>query len=84
MERLLKENKEKTVRPSTVKVLEGWSQPRLFIGSVSVVEEKYFKATHVLTNEEIHIRRENDKPIPEGMHVFAFILPDGTKNQSII
>jgi len=75
----LKKTKKKTVRPSTLKVLENWYQPNLFIGSVSTVEEKYFKAIHVLTNEEIYIRRENDKPIPEGMHVFAFLLPDGSK-----
>lgn len=43
-----------------------------------LLRKKYFKATHLLTNEELYIRRENDKPIPEGMHVFAFILPDGT------
>ncbi len=80
----LKKTKKKTVRPSTLKVLEGWSQPTLFIGTVSVVEEKYFKATHVLSNQEIYIRRENDKPIPEGMQVFAFILPDGTKKRSTV
>jgi len=78
----LKKTKKKAVRPSTVKVLEEWSQPTLFIGTVSVVEEKYFKASHLLTNEELYIRRENDKPIPEGMHVFAFILPDGTKTST--
>lgn len=78
----LKKTKKKTVRPSTLKVLEGWSQPTLFIGTVSVVEDKYFKATHVLSNQEIYIRRENDKPIPEGMQVFAFILPDGTKKEA--
>ncbi|WP_155592958.1 SEC-C domain-containing protein [Lysinibacillus cavernae] len=78
----LKKTKKKAVRPSTVKVLEDWSQPTLFIGTVSVVEEKYFKASHLLTNEELYIRRENDKPIPEGMHVFAFILPDGTKEST--
>ncbi|WP_418301113.1 SEC-C domain-containing protein [Lysinibacillus fusiformis] len=75
----LKKTKKKAVRPSTVKVLEDWSHPALFIGTVSVVEEKYFKASHLLTNEELYIRRENNKPIPEGMQVFAFILPDGTK-----
>ncbi|MGN4125549.1 SEC-C domain-containing protein [Lysinibacillus sphaericus] len=78
----LKKTKKKTVRPSTLKVLEGWSQPTLFIGTVSVVEEHYFKASHVLSEQEIFIRRENDKPIPEGMHVFAFILPDGTKKET--
>jgi len=78
----LKKTKKKAVRPSTVKVLEEWSQPTLFIGTVSVVEEKYFKASHLLTNEELYIRRENNKPIPEGMHVFAFILPDGTKTST--
>ncbi|MEG0260892.1 MAG: SEC-C metal-binding domain-containing protein [Lysinibacillus sp.] len=74
--------KKKVVRPSTLKVLENWVQPKLFIGTVTVVEENYFQATHVLTGESIYIRRENDKPIPEGMHVFAFTLPDGTNKEA--
>ena len=78
----LKKTKKKTVRPSTLSVLEGWSQPTLFIGTVNAVEEDYFQATHTLSNEVINLRRENDKPIPEGMHVFSFILPDGTANET--
>lgn len=78
----LKKIKKKVVRPSTLRVLDGWSQPKLFIGTVNVVEEKYFQATHILSNEVINIRRENDKPIPEGMQVFAFTLPDGTADEA--
>lgn len=78
----LKKTKKKAIRPSTQKVLEGWSQPTLFIGTVDVVEDNYFQATHILSNEKISIRRENDKPIPEGIHVFAFILPDGSKKEA--
>ena len=78
----LKKTKKKAVRPSTLRVLEGWSKPTLFIGTVNTVEEDYFQATHVLSNEVINLRRENDKPIPEGMHVFSFILPDGTANEA--
>ena len=78
----LKKTKKKVLRPATLRVLDKWSQPKLFIGTVGVVEEKYFEATHILSEEVIHLRRENDKPIPEGMQVFAFILPDGTADQT--
>ena len=74
----LKRTIKKMVRPSTVELLEKWAQPQLFIGKVELVEERYFKATHTLTLESYMIRRENNKPIPEGMQVFAFILPDGS------
>lgn len=78
----LKKAKKKIVRPSTIKVLDSWTNPKMFIGQVTTVDDTYFKATHILTDESIKIRRENDKPIPEGMHVFTFILPDGTYTDS--
>ncbi|MEO4052847.1 SEC-C domain-containing protein [Solibacillus sp. CAU 1738] len=74
----LKRTIKKMVRPTTIELLSNWMQPEMFIGRVDAVEERHFKATHTLTKESYMIRRENNKPIPEGMHVFAFLLPDGS------
>ena len=75
----LKRVAKKTVRPQTIALLEQWAKPFMFIGSVTEVEEKYFKAVSTLTGDAYMIRRENNKPIPEGMQVFAFLLPDGSE-----
>ncbi len=77
----LKRQMKRTVRPQTVALLKNWTNPQIFIGLVEVVEDGYFKAIHTLTGEAFWIRRENNKPIPEGMHVFAFLLPDGSHKE---
>lgn len=75
----LKRVSKKLVRPQTIELLKKWEKPFMFIGSVTEVEERYFKAVSTLTGDTYMIRRENNKPIPEGMQVFAFLLPDGTE-----
>ena len=54
----------------------------MLIGTVEHVEETYFKAVSTLTGETFMVRRENNKPIPEGMQVFAFLLPDGSEKEN--
>ena len=78
----LKRQMKRTVRPQTVALFEQWQSPEIFIGMVEAVEDRYFKAVHTLTNEAVMIRRENSNPIPEGMHVFAFLLPDGSNKEN--
>jgi hypothetical protein len=74
----LKRTMKKLVRPATIELLQSWTAPTFFIGTVKAVEENYFNAICSLTNDSYMIRRENNKPIPEGMNVFAFLLPDGS------
>lgn len=74
----LKRQMKRTLRPQTIALYEQWLSPEIFIGKVDTIEERYFKAVHTLTGEALMIRRENTKPIPEGMHLFAFLLPDGS------
>lgn len=69
---------KRMIRPTTITVLESWHKPMLFIGEITAVEERYVIATDVLTKESYHIRRENDRVIPEGMFMFTFLVPDGT------
>lgn len=78
----LKRTMKKMIRPQTIALLEKWEKPVIFIGSVKEVDESYFKAVSTLTGEEYMVRRENNKPIPEGMHVFAFLLPDGSEKEN--
>ncbi|WP_431029965.1 YecA family protein [Lysinibacillus sp. LZ02] len=75
----LKRQTKRTLRPQTASLFEQWQSPEIFIGIVETVEERYFKAAHALTGKTYMIRRENNKPIPEGMYVFAFLLPDGSE-----
>ncbi|WP_107841997.1 YecA family protein [Metasolibacillus meyeri] len=75
----LKKVSKKTVRPATVRLLENWTSPAMFIGAISHIDEQYIHATHALTQESVQIRRENKKPIPEGMQIFTFLLPDGSE-----
>ncbi|WP_042473543.1 SEC-C metal-binding domain-containing protein [Bacillus ndiopicus] len=77
----LKKVSKKTVRPATVRLLENWTSPTLFIGAISHVDEQYIHATHSITKESYKIRRENKKPIPEGMQIFTFLLPDGSEQE---
>lgn len=79
----IKRTMKKTIRPAIVELLNQWQQPKMFIGEVEAVEERYFKAVGSITNEPIFIRRESNRVIPEGMQVFAFLLPDGSKKRTI-
>lgn len=75
----IKRTIKKMIRPKMVELLNDWNRPSLFIGEVVAIEEKYFKAVHALTKEELYIRRESNRVIPEGMQVFSFLLPDGSE-----
>lgn len=72
----LKRVKKKAIRPAIIELLNLWDEPRLFIGQVDKVEDQYLFATCTLTNKQIRIRRESNRPIPEGMQIFAFVLPE--------
>ena len=74
----LKRQMKKILRPATLALLAKWNKPSLFVGQVEKVEERYITAKHLLTDAVYKIRRENNKPIPENMYVFTFLLDDGS------
>lgn len=78
----LEKQKKKMVRPSTLSVLSQWDNPVVFVGKVAEVDENYMTVSHILTKESIKLRRESDKPVPVGVHVYCFILPDGTNKEN--
>lgn len=75
----LKRTLKKMVRPSTRNLLARWETPTLFVGQILAVHEHYMEAKHLMTEEVYQIRRENNKPIPDDMFVFAFIVDDGSE-----
>lgn len=78
----LKRMEKKLIRPSTIELLKSWTKPIFFIGIVESVGDKYFTAISALDNKIYTIQRESPKPIPVGMRVFAFLLPDGSKQEN--
>ena len=72
----IEKQQKRTVRPSTEKVLEHWKTPAVLLGEVLEVEESFLQVKNILTGETLYLKRESDKPIPVGVHLFCFILPD--------
>jgi hypothetical protein len=78
----MKKQQKKIIRPSVVKVLETWSDPHVFIGEVIAVDETYMSVKNILEDETIRLRRESEKPVPVVVHVYCFILPDGSSKDN--
>ncbi|WP_144510294.1 YecA family protein [Bacillus sp. FJAT-22090] len=78
----LEKQQKKIVRPSTLHAIRRWNEPRVFVGEVVDVADDYMTVTHILTKETIQLRRESEKPVPVGVHMYCFILPDGTTKEN--
>ncbi|MDW0114722.1 SEC-C domain-containing protein [Sporosarcina saromensis] len=78
----LEKQKKKLIRPVVLKVIDQWTSPQAIIGEVLGVDEEYLTVKIILTDEVIQLRREVDKPVPVGVHLYCFILPDGTENEN--
>lgn len=78
----LDKQKKKLLRPSVLRVIETWRQPQAIIGEVIGVEDSYITVKSIFTGEVIRLRRESEKPVPVGVHLFCFMLPDGTGEES--
>ncbi len=78
----LEKQRKKIVRPSVLDVLNTWNNPRAFIGEVVEVEETFLTVKSVFEDETIFLRRESEKPVPVGVHLYCFILPDGTSKEN--
>lgn len=78
----LEKQRKKAVRPSVMNVLNSWTNPHVFIGKVMAVEPGYMTVKHIFEEKTIKLRRESEKPIPVGVHLYCFILPDGTSEKN--
>jgi len=72
----IEKQQRKAVRPSVLSLLEKWKSPDVVVGEVVEVENDYMIVKNILSNQTMYLRRESDKPIPTGVHLFSFILPD--------
>lgn len=70
--------RKKQIRPSMAELLDLWTEPRVFIGKVTDVEETYIRAESIADQEVIRLWKESDKPVPLNVHFYCFLLPDGT------
>ena len=77
----LEKQHKRIIRPSVEKVINTWSHPRVFIGEVIAVDQDYMTVKNIMEDETIRLRRESEKPVPTGVHVYCFILPDGTSKE---
>ncbi|MCG7345705.1 SEC-C domain-containing protein [Sporosarcina sp. ACRSL] len=78
----LDKQRKKQLRPSVLRILDTWQQPRAFIGEVIDVDDAYITVKLIFNEEVVRLRRENEKPIPVGVHLFCFILPDETGEEN--
>ena len=49
----MEKQRKKIIRPSVVKVLETWNNPRVFIGEVVAVDEAYMSVKSIFEDETI-------------------------------
>src|SRR5690606_29035999 len=45
------------------------------------VDPEYMTVKSIFGDHTIRLRRESDKPVPVGVHLYCFILPDGTNTE---
>lgn len=69
---------KQTVRPATKEALNYWTNPKMLMAKVLSVDETWMTVENIYSKEQLRLRREGDRPIPENVHVFCFILPEVT------
>lgn len=67
---------KETIRPTTKNILAQWKSPEMIFARVVSSDERYLQVENIFSKVNFNIRREGDKPVPENVHVFCFILPD--------
>lgn len=72
----IEKQQKKAVRPAVEKVLGQWKRPSSMVAKVINIEEQFMLVKNIFTNEMIYLKRESEKPVPLGVHVFCFTLPD--------
>ena len=74
MDDYLAKQKKKHIRPSILELLDRWTEPRVFVGEVTAVGDKYINSYKYSGDETIELWKESDKPVPVGVHFYCFIL----------
>ncbi|MHA6260774.1 YecA family protein [Sporosarcina sp. CAU 1771] len=74
----LERTNKRQIRSSIKELLETWQNPRVFIGKVTQVDPAYMTVQSIFGDKTIELKRESEKPVSIGAHLYCFILPDGT------
>lgn len=72
----IEKQQKKSVRPAVENVLEQWKTPTAIVAEVMNIEEQFMLVKNIFSNEMLYLKRESEKPVPLGVHVFCFTLPD--------
>ncbi|MFC6037958.1 YecA family protein [Paenisporosarcina macmurdoensis] len=72
----IEKQQKKAVRPAVENVLKQWKRPTVIVAEVMNIEEQFMLVKNIFTNDMLYLRRESEKPVPLGVHVFCFTLPD--------
>ncbi|GKV68701.1 hypothetical protein NCCP2716_11990 [Sporosarcina sp. NCCP-2716] len=83
-EGFVKKQLRKTIRPAVIQLLESWAVPETLLGQVTGTDEHAITVLDRLRNKEVRLRRESEKPIPDGVHLWCFTLPEGTEAGGVL
>ena len=79
----LEKQRKKIIRPSVVKCTGNMAQSTgIHWRMLIAVDETYLSVKSIFEDETIQLRRESEKPVPVGVHLYCFILPDGTSKEN--
>lgn len=80
----VEKQRKRVLRPSVQKTLNCWNSPETLLGQVVKADEAYLTVYDRLNNRTIYLRRESEKPVPEDVHLWCFILPDGSNGENTV
>ncbi len=80
----VKKQLKKTIRPAVIQLLESWLVPETLLGQVTKTDDQSITVMDRLRGKEVRLRRESEKPIPDGVHLWCFTLPDGTGEAGVL
>ena len=80
----VEKQQKKVIRPSVQTVLTTWNHPETLLGKVVKADDMYLTVYDRLYNRTVFLRRESEKPVPEDVHLWCYMLPDGTGGKNTV
>lgn len=83
-EGFVKKQLKKTIRPSVIRLLENWGTPATLLGQVKASDAETITVIDRLREKEVLLRKETGKPIPDGVHLWCFTLPEDKESGRLL
>ncbi|WJY28259.1 YecA family protein [Sporosarcina trichiuri] len=80
----VKKQLKKAIRPSIIRLLENWGTPLTLLGQVKTSDAETITVMDRLREKEVLLRKETGKPIPDGVHLWCFTLPEDKENGRLL